>query len=134
MEPWATVREVVDLYAHQDSHLRFDIEVRGTPVPVMAEADGLKKILVNLLENAREAMDGGGPGRNVVRVELDYDAAPQRVLVRVSDSGPGIAPEDLERLFQPYFSTKTRGTGLGLAIARRIVESWGGTIEARKAT
>ncbi len=131
MEPAATVREVVDLYAHQGGGLRFELEVRGAPVSVMAEPDGLKKVLVNLLENAREAMDGGQPGRDAVRVELDYDAAPQRVLVRVCDTGPGIAPEDLERLFQPYFSTKTRGTGLGLAIARRIVESWGGAIEAR---
>jgi PAS domain S-box-containing protein len=133
MEPSATVREVVDLYAQQGGRLRFELRVRGMPVSVMAEADGLKKVLVNLLENAREAMNGGAPGRDVVRVELDYDAAPQRVLVRVSDSGPGIPPEDLERLFQPYFSTKTRGTGLGLAIARRIVESWGGAIEARNA-
>jgi signal transduction histidine kinase len=122
---------VVDLYAQQGGGLRYELEVRGRPAAVMAEADGLKKVLVNLFENAREAMDGGSPGRETVRVELDYDAAPGRVLVRVRDSGPGIPADDLPRLFQPYFSTKTRGTGLGLAIARRIVESWGGTIEAR---
>jgi PAS domain S-box-containing protein len=131
LEPAGTLREVVDLYAQQRGGLRYELEVRGRPAPVMAEADGLKKVLVNLLENAREAMDGGSPGRETVRVELDYDAAPGLALVRVRDSGPGIPADDLPRLFQPYFSTKTRGTGLGLAIARRIVESWGGTIEAR---
>ncbi|HEY7460923.1 MAG TPA: ATP-binding protein [Gemmatimonadota bacterium] len=131
LEPAGTLREVVDLYAQQGGGLRYELEVRGRPAAVMAEADGLKKVLVNLFENAREAMDGGSPGRETVRVELDYDAAPGRVLVRVRDSGPGIPADDLPRLFQPYFSTKTRGTGLGLAIARRIVESWGGTIEAR---
>ena len=132
MAPEPTLKEVVELYAQQGQEaLRFELAVRGRPVPVLAEHDGLKKILVNLLENAREAMDGGRDGRNTVRVELDYDASPEQALLRVRDEGRGISPEDLHRLFHPYFSTKTRGTGLGLAIARRIVESWGGTIEAR---
>jgi signal transduction histidine kinase len=137
IEPAPALLEVVELYAHQSGGLRFELDVRGRPAPVLADPDGLKKVLVNLLENAREAMNGGarpdegGGGDGLVRVELDYDASPAHALVRVRDTGPGIPPEDLERLFEPYFSTKTRGTGLGLAIARRLVESWGGSIMAR---
>ncbi len=131
IEAEAALRRVLELYAGQDGRQRFDLVVGGEPVPVLAEEDGLKKILVNLLENARQAMEQVPRERGPVRVELDYGASPGAALVRVRDQGPGIPPEDLERLFEPYFSTKTRGTGLGLAIARRIVESWGGAIEAR---
>jgi two-component system NtrC family sensor kinase len=72
-----------------------------------------------------------GPAAGGILLALRYDAAPALAEILVRDTGPGIAREDLERLFEPYFSTKTRGTGLGLAIARRIVQGWGGTIEAR---
>ncbi|MFN2433412.1 MAG: ATP-binding protein [Gemmatimonadota bacterium] len=158
IDPEPAVREVVDLYARQDGDLRVQLDVRGTAASVCAEQDGLKKVLVNLLENAREAMQAGAPlgelaagsrdgsgsdgspgagtregggGGRAVDIRLDYDAGPERALLTVRDRGPGIPLEHLERLFEPYFSTKTRGTGLGLAIARRLVESWGGAIEAR---
>jgi len=75
-------------------------------------------VLVNLLENARNA----GAKRVVVHVR---DGG--RTL-SVTDDGRGIAPEVLPRVFEPTFSTTSSGSGLGLAIARRLVESWGGTI------
>ncbi|HEY7529188.1 MAG TPA: ATP-binding protein, partial [Gemmatimonadota bacterium] len=149
IDPEPVLRDVAALYAPAGGP-HVELTVEGEPARVRAEVDGLKKILVNLLENAREAMagdggDGGGPegdGAGASRAErgpaaggillaLRYDAAPALAEILVRDTGPGIAREDLERLFEPYFSTKTRGTGLGLAIARRIVQGWGGTIEAR---
>ncbi|MBA2565800.1 MAG: PAS domain-containing protein, partial [Gemmatimonadetes bacterium] len=123
-------REVVDLYAQGDGDVRVLLDARGEPAHVSAERDGLKKVLVNLLENAREAMHETGAGGGTIQVELDFQAREDCARVRVRDEGPGIPAEDLERLFQPYFSTKTRGTGLGLAIARRIVRAWGGSISA----
>ena len=84
-------------------------------------------MLVNLLQNAREAVLGNGAGTIVVQLDWEGDPGWARVLgAGRRDRPPG---GGLERLFEPSFSTKTRGTGLGLAITRRIVESWGGTID-----
>jgi signal transduction histidine kinase len=65
----------------------------------------------------------------VIEVRLDWEREPGWARVSVLDDGIGLPSEGLDRLFEPSFSTKTRGTGLGLAITRRIVESWGGTID-----
>jgi signal transduction histidine kinase len=78
----------------------------------------VKEVLVNLLENSRNA----GARRIVVRIS---DGGRQ---LAVEDDGRGIAPEALAHVFDPAFSTTSSGSGLGLAIARRLVESWGGTI------
>jgi signal transduction histidine kinase len=81
-----------------------------------ARADEVKEVLVNLLENARQA----GARHIVVRV------LPQRL--EVHDDGQGIAAEMLPRIFEPQFSTNTSGSGLGLAIVKRLVEGWGDTV------
>jgi len=78
----------------------------------------VKEVLVNLLENARQA----DAQEVVVRVAADGRR------LTVTDNGRGIPPEALPRVFEPAFSTTSSGSGLGLAIARRLVESWGGTI------
>jgi signal transduction histidine kinase len=114
-----TAREVAQLYGlggPQDA-ARVVVEGEGG-APVRARRDEVKEVLVNLLENARVA----GARRVVLRVE---EGGRQ---VTVADDGPGIAPEVLSRVFEPRFSTTSSGSGLGLAIARRLVESWGGTI------
>ncbi|HWP37643.1 MAG TPA: ATP-binding protein [Gemmatimonadales bacterium] len=84
--------------------------------------DEFKEVLVNLVENARNA------GARRVTIGIARDVAKNRAVVTVRDDGTGIAPEHLPRIFEPQFSTTTSGTGLGLAICRRLTESWGGTI------
>ena len=97
----------------------------GGPIAARFDAKLLSRAVRNLLENALRASAGGG--RVVVRVErLDGQAR-----VSVIDSGPGVRPELLGRIFDPYFSTHDAGTGLGLPIARRIAEEHGGGITAR---
>ena len=81
-------------------------------------------MIINLLENARSALDGAG---RVVMTATHEDAG---IELCIQDSGPGIAPELLPRIFEPHFSTNSAGTGLGLAIVRRLVESWDGTVTA----
>jgi len=100
----------------------FDLQVRvPAGVTALARRDELKEVLLNLCDNARNA--------GATRVTLGWDAG--RLIL--SDDGQGIPPAVLDHVFEPRFSTTSSGSGLGLAIARRLVESWGATIEVESA-
>ena len=115
----AAAREVVQLYALGGAEAPTRFEVAGdTGAPALARKDEVKEVLVNLLENARNA------GARRVTVRLSQGG--QRLAVE--DDGRGIPAEALARVFEPAFSTTSSGAGLGLAIAKRLAESWGGTI------
>jgi signal transduction histidine kinase len=110
------------------------IEVKSavSPVPVVTDAERLRGVLVNVLSNAQQAIQAlpeTPPADG--RIVLNLSAAPgDRWRISVTDPGPGIAPADLPRVFDPFFTTRRGGSGLGLAIARNIVEGLGGTITA----
>ena len=110
------------------------LERASAPFWIQVDFDQMKQVLTNLLINALEAIEGEGTVSVAVREDRraaggwGRSGVPQVVVV-VSDTGAGIAPEDLMRVFEPFFSTKQGGTGLGLAIANRIVERHGGTLE-----
>ncbi|HQK21599.1 MAG TPA: ATP-binding protein, partial [Candidatus Latescibacteria bacterium] len=89
---------------------------------VNCDGDQIRQVFWNVILNAIQAMAGQG--------ELAIDVTYENGLVRVSiaDTGPGIPPEELERVFEPFHTTKPRGTGLGLPIARRIIQAHGGAI------
>ena len=105
-----------------------DHEVQAPPgLPhVHAHHDALSRAFANLILNSVEAI-GDRPGR--VGVALAHEDG--TVTIRVMDSGPGIPPEQLERIWEPDFTTKSRGTGLGLALVRQTLHAHGGTITAR---
>ena len=86
---------------------------------VQADPQYLQQVLVNLLQNARDAAGPEG------QVQLQVGPGPQ---LRVVDDGAGVAPEVRERLFEPFVTTKIRGTGLGLAISRKYAEAMGGAL------
>jgi signal transduction histidine kinase len=90
---------------------------------LMMQRGHLAEIFVNLLKNAREAMDGSGE----IKVSVQHGPG-YSVLVKISDTGPGIPPDKQERIFEAYFSTKEKGTGLGLPIVRHNIEIYGGKI------
>jgi signal transduction histidine kinase len=93
--------------------------------PLLMQRGHLSEILVNVLKNAREATNSDGGIQVVARQGPD-----NVVVITVADSGPGIPPDRLEKVFEPYFSTKDRGTGLGLSIVRHNIEMYGGRVRA----
>jgi signal transduction histidine kinase len=90
---------------------------------VFADREQLLSVLVNLFENARDATGEAG------KVEVQARASNGGVVFRISDSGPGISPEERTRIFEPLYSTKVGGSGLGLCLCRRIVAAHAGTLE-----
>ena len=120
------VREVEALYraAHRDITLLVDLD--EIVPPFNFDREQLKRVFVNLFDNAIQAMNDKG----CIWVSTRYEPKRHRVTVTVADEGPGIQPEDQDRLFLPYFSRKKSGTGLGLAIVHRIVTDHDGFIRA----
>ena len=102
----------------------------GELPPVSVDAEQIRRVVVNLVDNAIEAMRGepGLEQERVVTLSTCLGAGADTVELTVADSGHGIAPEDRDKLFLPYFSTRKRGTGLGLAIVNRIVAEHKGVI------
>jgi signal transduction histidine kinase len=119
------LEEIASSYAQSGERgIEFQSEIGpSTPETLPGDARMLRGAIANLIENAIQAAPGG-------RVRLGSHGVDSKVVVSVEDSGPGVSPELLPRIFDPYFSTKSAGTGLGLAIARKAVEEHGGSIRA----
>jgi PAS domain S-box-containing protein len=98
---------------------------------VRARADQLRQVFLNLLLNAQQSMEKGG--RISVRTSVYEQALQPTISVQISDTGRGIAEADLARIFEPFFSTRSKGTGLGLWVTQDIVRHHGGRIEATSA-
>ena len=103
---------------------QFDSSLPAIP----ADREQLRQVFLNLMTNASDAMPQGG--KLIVRAQAQADDGVKSVRIELADSGPGIAPADLEKLWEPFFTTKPegKGTGLGLAICRRVVEAHHGSI------
>ncbi len=120
------INEVTTLYrgAHKDVELIVELD---EDLPSLNfDREQLKRVMVNLLDNAIQAMQQKGR----VWLSTKYDTKRRRAIVSVADEGVGIALEDQEKLFVPYFTRKKTGTGLGLAIVRRIITDHEGQIQA----
>jgi len=98
---------------------------------VRANANQLRQVVWNLVLNALQAMPDGGTLRVELRALPGHDGQHRWVEMAVRDNGRGIEPQDLSRVFVPFFTTKNGGSGLGLAIVHRIIEEHGGRVEVR---
>lgn len=106
-------------------NVTIDTEIHPENVKVFADPNMLGQVLLNIMKNAIQAMQGKENSKLHVRVE----AAANQTQIKITDNGPGIEPEILNEIFVPFFTTKTEGTGIGLSIARQIMRTHGGNIK-----
>ena len=99
-------------------NIQIDAHIADTICPVMIDADRIAQCLLNIYLNAMQAMKDGGT--LTIRCEAEDD---HYARIKISDTGPGIKPDHLSRIFDPYFTTKNKGTGLGLALVYKIIEA-----------
>ena len=92
---------------------------------IICDIDKLEIVFVNLITNAVEAINGEGS------ISINARTAPNEVIIEIEDSGPGVGEEDLDKIFEPLFTTKQSGTGLGLSSCKNIVERHHGTISVK---
>jgi len=117
--------DALSLYDGLLTDVRFERRFGESVPQVRVDAEQMRRVIINLVDNAIEATDRHG----TVTVETVHDPSNSLVRITVADDGPGIPAEEREKLFLPYYSTKGRGSGLGLAIVRRIIAEHGGSIE-----
>jgi two-component system, NtrC family, nitrogen regulation sensor histidine kinase NtrY len=117
--------ETLTLYDGLLSDVTFERRFAALLPQVRVDPEQMRRVVINLVDNAIEATDR----RGTIVIETAHEPSNSLVRVTVADDGPGIPPEEREKLFLPYYSTKGRGSGLGLAIVRRIVAEHGGNID-----
>jgi signal transduction histidine kinase len=98
-----------------------------------ADPDKLRRVIINLVGNALDAFEGQQIASPSLQIRSGENLAGTEIWLRVKDNGPGIAPEKLDKIFSPFYTSKSSGTGLGLAISKKLVDAHGGSIEAQSA-
>ncbi len=120
------VEQTISLFAGIFSDIEFETHFSPEiPVPIMIDPDQMRRVFINLFDNAIDAMNKKGK----IQINTSFDKTQQRVHIEIADIGPGIPPQEKERLFHPHYSTKKKGTGLGLAIVNQVVSEHNGSIE-----
>jgi two-component system nitrogen regulation sensor histidine kinase NtrY len=118
------IEESLSLYKEAQKDVRIVFHHSADVPEMKVDREQLKRSMINLIDNAMDAVDGKGE----ISIDLSYDQDQQMVRIEVADNGKGIPPEYKPRVFEPYFSTKKHGTGLGLAIVSNIVSDHSGAI------
>jgi signal transduction histidine kinase len=98
--------------------------------PIPMDVGQIQQVLLNIINNAADAINAIPPSRGTVAIEASYARREKLVEVKISDSGPGIAPDLLPKIFEPHFTTKKNGHGFGLVICERIMKNHKGQISA----
>jgi len=125
-DPNAIVSSALEVFGGRLEGMTVRIALAAGLPTVKADPELLRRVVVNLIDNAAEALEASSVRELTLSTRLNGEG--ETVEIVVADSGHGISPEDKDKLFLPHFSTKDRGTGLGLAIASRIIAEHNGTI------
>jgi signal transduction histidine kinase len=134
-----TLLDINELVKDVLKMIELDLRVRGVSVAIqlreslpqlLGDRGQLRQVLLNLVMNATEAMDSVPDRTRLLRITSDAIRESPGVLITVEDSGPGIHPKDIDKIFEPFYTTKSQGMGMGLSICRSIVEAHGGRLIA----
>ena len=121
------IQESVNVYKEAQKAVTIVFHDAAEVPEIQVDREQMKRVMINLLDNALDAIDGRGQ----ITIGLSYDQDLQIVILEVADNGKGIPPEHKARVFEPYFSTKKHGTGLGLAIVNNIINDHNGSIRVQ---
>ena len=121
------ITDTVDLFSASEKHAKVITELTPTERLVWIDPNAIRQVLNNLIINAQDASAASG---SVVTIRTEWNPQKDQLMISVRDQGPGFSPDNIERVFEPYVTSKEKGTGLGLAICRRIIEEHGGIIRA----
>ena len=112
----------------EENNIKLEVEADGDVPEVMGDEEALRSAFTNLIINGMQAIDGEGGSLTITLSSKDEG---RRAQIEITDTGRGIAPENISQVFEPYFSTKETGTGLGLAIVKKVIDDHDGTITVK---
>lgn len=123
------IEEILALYQDElrQRGIRIEKDLLPSSPAALMDAQQIKQAVINIITNAMEAMPGGG----AIRVRTYTLPETREAVIEINDTGPGIPPEAMQSIFNPYYTTKARGTGLGLPITHRIIRAHKGKIEVK---
>ena len=124
------IRDVVELHKQQQNHIKYSFQFQNNLPNVLADPAALRQVLNNLILNAKDSLTSIYDPQAKISTYTVTKKGRQYVTLEFSDNGSGFPPELLEKIFDPYVTTKEKGTGLGLAISRRLISEMGGNIHA----
>ena len=127
------ITEIIELYQNNTHNAEINASLDKMPPNIKGDSIRLRQLLHNLIKNALEAMHNQRQAKVQITTRCFEISGVPFVSLVVLDDGPGFSDKVLDRLFEPYVSTKSKGNGLGLAIVKKIVEEHGGTILAENA-
>ncbi len=122
-EEVCTLIELIEPDA-SDRGIQVTLDIPDAPLHIECDPDKLRQVLLNIILNSLQAMSDGGH----LQIKISYQPVQDAMIIEVSDSGPGIPRTEWERIFEPFYTSKSNGTGLGLAISRRYVQGHGGKV------
>jgi nitrogen fixation/metabolism regulation signal transduction histidine kinase len=122
----ALLRSIVALYEGKSTEITLHLPAGYDPLIIPSDKSQTLRIFTNLIQNAADAIPPDRKGKVVIEVKVN--TAWHNILITIADNGDGIAESIRDKIFEPYFTTKTPGTGLGLAMTKKIIELWGGEI------
>src|SRR5262249_27259803 len=129
------LNDVVDDALHFIRHeiefksIKLSVNVPSTRPKILGDRIQLQQVVVNLLVNGMQAIVQTNPPERAIRIAIEPDE-PDAVALSIHDSGPGIAPDNLDRIFESFFTTKVDGMGIGLAVCQSIIAAHRGSIAA----